>query len=257
MRGPDLSFAYAQPRLQSRLAQRPDAVTWQRLQASGDLGLLLQASAPTPLADWTSRLRHDADVHEIEARLRGHWIEFVTRIAAWQPRRWRDALRWLRWLPWLSMLDALAQGTDVPRWLRTDPMLGPLASAGTGTRAAELEALGLTRLAPAFAGRGDLYDAYVAQWRITWPCNSASTRPALERVLRLAATQRSALAALPATASSDPVVRAFEQGLLATFRRHPLTPTAAVAFLWLAASDFVRLRGLVIERAVRAPVNVA
>jgi hypothetical protein len=257
MSGPDLAFAYAQPRLQSRLAQRPDAITWQRLQATGNLGLLLQASMSTTLADWTSRLRPDAEVHELEARLRGHWNESVTRVASWQPRRWRDALLWLRWLPWLSMLNALAQGTDVPRWLRTDPILGPLADAVTNTRAAGLKALGLSPLVPAFAGRGELHQDYVAHWRACWPSDAKSARPALERVLRLAAIQRRALAALPPTASSGPVEQAFEQGLLAAFRRNPLSPTASVTFLLLTATDFARLRGLVIDRAVRPAVKIA
>lgn len=256
MSGPDLGFAYAQPRLQSRLAERPDALDWQRLQASGDLGLLLQASATTPLADWTSRLRPDADVHELEARLRSHWSEFVARVAAWQPPRWRTAMLWLRWLPWLATLDALARESEVPPWLRADPLLGPLASAGSTARTPELAALGLAPLASAFTQRGGLHAAYAAHWRATWPRQAArSAWPALERALRLVDTQRQALAALPATASSDPVVQRIEQRLLATFRRHPLTPTAAVAFLCLAALDFARLRGLVIERAVRLPAR--
>jgi hypothetical protein len=66
---------------------------------------------------------------------------------------------------------------------------------------------------------------------------------------------RSALAGLPVTASSAPAAQVLEQRLLATFRRHPLTPTAAVAYLGLAALDLARLRGLVIERAVRAAAS--
>jgi hypothetical protein len=46
---------------------------------------------------------------------------------------------------------------------------------------------------------------------------------------------------------------ALAQRLLRVFRRNPLSPAAAVAFLGLEALDLLALRGAVLMRAVLAP----
>jgi hypothetical protein len=257
MTGPDLAFAYTQPRLQAWLAGRAGSAHWQRLQATGDLAALLQSSTTTPLAAWTARLRADADLHELEGRLRDSWVERVVQVAGWQPPRWRAALNWLRWLPWLGTLDALARGVPAAPWLRADALLGRLASGDASARGESLRSLGLAPLAECFAGRSRLLDGYAAHWRATWPADARSSWPELERLCRLARAHRSALAELPSTASSDAATLLLEQRLLATLRRHPLTPTAAVACLGLAALDLARLRGLVGERVVRTAATHA
>jgi len=125
----DLSFAYAQSRLQARLGARPAAADWQQFEATRDLGALLQVLRGGPLAHWTARLPARAGLHEIERQLRDEWRHAVAEVAYWQPAHWREATLWMRWISYLPALQKLARGGRAPAWMRADPVLGPIGGA--------------------------------------------------------------------------------------------------------------------------------
>jgi len=52
----DLSFAFAQARLQARFGARPSVSDWNHIEATADLAATLQVVRNTTLARWTARL---------------------------------------------------------------------------------------------------------------------------------------------------------------------------------------------------------
>ena len=86
-------------------------------------------------------------------------------------------------------------------------------------------------------------------WRSRWPAGHDD--PGLEELARLVAGHLARFRiALPHEANA--LRRDFEQRLLAFVRRHPVQPSAAFAWLALAALDLERLRGE-IERRLAFP----
>ena len=120
----DLSFAFAQARLQSRFGERPAAADWQHLEATRDLGAVLQVLRGGRLARWTSRLAAKPPLHDIERRLREEWLHAVDEVAAWQPPPWREGVRWMRWITYIPALQKLARGGRAPAWsYRESPLV--------------------------------------------------------------------------------------------------------------------------------------
>ncbi len=88
-----------------------------------------------------------------------------------------------------------------------------------------------------------------AGWRGRWPAGEGD--PGLEELVALVAGHLARFRiALPHEANA--LRRDFESRLLALFRRHPVEPSAAFAWLAIAALDLERLRGE-IERRLAFP----
>lgn len=86
-------------------------------------------------------------------------------------------------------------------------------------------------------------------WRARWP--DGTDDPGLAQLaMRVSDHLARFRIALPHEAGA--LRRGFEEGLLAFFRRHPVEPSAAFAWLALAALDLERLRGE-IERRLAFP----
>jgi hypothetical protein len=98
--------------------------------------------------------------------------------------------------------------------------------------------------------------AWTHHWRQLWPAQHPS-RASLEALIRAMERQRSLLAQLPDTAFSRDALRSLERRLQLAFRRNPLSPTAAVAYLGLLALDLRRVRGALATRALREEPAVA
>ena len=133
--------------------------------------------------------------------------------------------------------------------MRDDPVLGRIVAVtgapATGGGAASTE---LQPLLVAMSARGDVTAAWLAHWRRLWPAGGA-TRRGLESIIVAVRRAAAALAASDtATATSD-ALDALRATLLRSFRRHPLAPEAAVAYLGLEALDLLELRGAVTRRA--------
>lgn len=87
------------------------------------------------------------------------------------------------------------------------------------------------------------------EWRHRWPAGAGD--PGLADLARRVEAHLGRFRiAQPHEATA--LRRAFEEGLLAFFRRHPVAPSAAFAWLALAALDLERLRGE-IERRLAFP----
>jgi hypothetical protein len=250
----DLSFAFAQARLQSRFGERPVASDWQHLEATRDLGAVLQILRSGPLARWTSRIAARPPVHELERKLREEWIRAVDEVAAWQPEHWREGTRWMRWITYLPSLQKLARGGRAPAWMRADPVLGPIVAREPRERASALAGTPLAPLAAGFSSPPDVARAWARHWQTFWPGKRAARAP-LEQLVATMRAYRVRLIEAPPEASSEDAIRSLEQRLQQSFRRHPLSPTATAAYVSLMMLDLQRLRGLLAVRALRdAPV---
>ena len=245
------SFGYAQARMQARLGQRVAPEDLQRARAARDLPAYLQQVRTTALARHVARVAPGTDVHEVERRLRGEWGATVEEVARWLPGRWRAATLWLRWLPYLPALQKLARGGRAAAWTREDPVLARIIAVEPGRRAGVLGSTALQPLQSAVADHGDVTQAWLAHWRALWPDEPAAVA-ALERLVDAVATVAETLGLAPPQASSEDTLRSLGGRLLRMFRRHPLSPVAAVAFLGLEALDQHELRGAITMRTALA-----
>jgi hypothetical protein len=250
MSAPDCGFAYSQARLQARLGSRTGAADWQRMNATRDLGALLQAAATTALAPWTRELSAHTSVHEAERKLRRAWLDSVDEIASWQPRPWQAAITWLRWLPYLPALEKLARGGKSPEWMRGDPLLGPIVAEDPRQRAASLQRSECAPLASGFQSPPDVTAAWIHHWRSLWPERDPGGR-SLERSVLHVRVARAEIAGSPPGTTTATVLARLEKRLMNAFRRHPLSPVATVAWLGLVALDLMQLRGQAVTWALR------
>jgi hypothetical protein len=244
-------FAYSQARLQARLGQSSDPAEIERAHAARDLAGFLAAMRATSLRRYTARLAATLDPHDLERHLRGEWSALVDEVAHWQPAAWQPLIRWLRWLPYLPALQKLARDGRPPAWTRDDPVLGRVVAAEPALRPAVLDASPLQPLRPALLAGGNVVAAWQAHWRLLRPGETAASR-ALEDIVRAAVTLDATLRVAPPGAGSAAAQRAFAERLLRVFRRHPLSPAAAVAYLGMEGLGLLELRGGVLRRAVLA-----
>ncbi|HET7202265.1 MAG TPA: hypothetical protein VFI92_02745 [Steroidobacteraceae bacterium] len=245
------SFGYAQARLQARLGQRVPPEDLQRARAARDLPAYLQQVRTTSLARRVARIAPGMDVHEVERRLRDEWGVTVEEVSRWLPARWRVATLWLRWLPYLPALQKLARGGRAAAWTREDPVLARIIAVEPGRRAGVLGGTALQPLQSAVADHGEVTQAWLTHWRSLWPDEPAAVA-ALERLVRRVATVAEALRLAAPQASSEDALRTLARRLLHAFRRHPLSPVAAYAFLGLEALDQLELRGAITMRTALA-----
>jgi hypothetical protein len=248
------SFAYAQARMQARLGARASPADLQRAAAARDLPQYLQHLQGTPIGARLSRIAPRMDVHEIERRLREEWTTTVEEVTRWLPAAAQPTTRWMRWLPYLPALQKLARGGRAPAWTREDPVLARIVAAERTARARQLGDTALAPLRDAVAGHGDVLAAWATHWRALWPAG-AGDRAGLEQVVRDVSAARIDVesGAVQVTGTAQEW-RNLQRRLLRTFRRHPLAPAAAVAYLGLEALDQLEIRGATTMRAALAGV---
>ena len=245
----DPAFAYSQARLQARYGARPRVVDWSQIAATADLGALLQVLRASPLAGWTGLLGSRPGVHEIEGRARDEWLRRVDEVASWQPEAWRKGILWLRWIAYLPALQKLARGGRAQAWMRDDAVLGPIVAREPRERAKALRRTQLAPLARGFQPPHEMAATWTMHWRQFWPSRDADRAP-IEALIRMTSHERRLLAQLPDSARSTDTLRDLERRFQLGFRRHPLSPAAAVAYLGLLALDLRRMRGALVTRAV-------
>lgn len=245
-------FAYAQARLQARLGESLSAAAQEQMDATRDLASLLAAVRSTSQRRYAARLAPGLDPHDLERHLRAEWVALVDEVARWQPREWQATVRWLAWLPSLPLLQKLARGGRPPAWARHDPWLGRVIATEPALRAAALDATPLRPLRAVFDAKDrDAAGEWLVRWRACWP-RHATAEPALNRIAQHLADCDAKLRD-PGARASDDALRALRQRLLRIFRRHPLSPAVAVAFLLLEGLGLLALRGQVMRRAVVDP----
>jgi hypothetical protein len=173
----------------------------------------------------------------------------VDEVASWQPEAWRDGILWLRWIAYLPALQKLARGGRAQAWMRDDAVLGPVVAGEPRERATALRRTALAPLARGFQPPHEMAAAWTRHWRQLWPPHGFGSAP-IEALIRMASRERERLAQLPDDSSSTETLRALERRFQLGFRRHPLSPAAAVAYLGLLALDLRRVRGALATRAL-------
>lgn len=245
-------FAYSQARLQARLGQSADPADLQRAHAARDLAGFLGAVRATHQRRYTTRLAPGMEPHELERHLRSEWSALVDEVARWQPTPWQEAIRWMRWLPYLPALQKLTRGGRPPAWTRSDPVLGRIVALDPALRGAALAASPLQPFRAALEeDTGDVTAAWLDHWRALRPSPGRHART-LDLIAHDVASLDATLRAAAGGDSTEPQ-RVLSRQLLRTFRRHPLSPAAAVAYLGLEALGLLGLRGGVMRRAIVVP----
>ena len=241
-RSGDLDYACA--RIAARYGGRPDPVAWRRIETVRDLAAMLDAARATALRPWTAGLSADTAPHASERVLRGHWRSLAGEVATWMPQPWQAAVAWSALAPDLAALDLLRRGDPDPSWLRDDSLYaGWSGRSGAAERAM---APSLARLASSRDGAA-LLRAWCEEWRRRLPRSHERQAPQLARFTRLVTRFFAEMRAAPPGDASS-IVRSLRERLEALYRRAMLEPTAAFAYLALAALDLARLRGEVLRR---------
>jgi len=246
-------FAYAQARLQARLAALPAEEEWQRLAAARTLAGFLEEARNGALRDWVKPFSGQSDTHDLEVGLRALYREQVGQVAAWLPTPWRPAMTWTRWLVLLPLFDHLARGGDTPAWVARDHDLLPLLDEAGDLDRARLSAAGAGALIEAGT---EPAAAWAAEWRRRWPpCNRELVRN-LEAVSALIAAHLGAFRDSRPGDTWD-LRRGLRDRLRPLFHRRLLQPAAPFIYLALAALDMERLRAELVSRALFPSRDVA
>ncbi len=244
------AFAYAQTRLQARHGARPQAIHWQQLAATRDLGHFLQLARNTPLRPWVLHIEPHQDVHTMERSLRQLLHTHILDVARWLPAPWRPALHWTRWLAELPALQHLLRGDTAPSWLLDDPLLRPYASEDRHLRLAALRESVLGGLLTDWQAGETLPRAWLRAWRKRWPADaSPRQRAGLETLTTLLLRHLDAFPLLE-PAQTRAASQQLEQRLERLFRREAGQPAAGFVHLALFALDIERLRGALVRRAL-------
>jgi len=220
------TFDYAGARAQARHGQLLPEAQWERLARVPDFALYAQTARETALRPWVATLDAATRPHVLEAALRAQFRAHVRAVAAWVPRAWRPALRWIETLPDLPVASHLLAGEPAYEWMGADPALARVAVRN------------LT--------------AWLAQWRKFWPDDAAARAP-LERLVRdvrRVAQDAAREDAATARARLEPVLRR-------AFRRHTRAPAGLVAYLALSWLQLARLRGALLRRRFTVAPEVA
>ena len=248
MSGAGAGFGYAQARMQARLGRTAGAPAVRHLREARSLPAYLHHVRNSPWSHHVAHLAPGMDAHELEHRLRDDWRATVEEVARWQPSEWQPALRWLAWLPWLPALQKLARGGRALALTREDEVLAGIVAAPPDARAARLDATPLSPLREAVAAHGDVVAAWLVHWRGLWPAD-AGARAGLEELVVATRAAMHRLANDDADDATERALGTYARALRRSFRRHPLSVRAAVAYLGLVALDLLELRGAVAARA--------
>ncbi|MCK7579768.1 MAG: hypothetical protein MZV65_31440 [Chromatiales bacterium] len=199
------------------------------------------------------------DPHELERHLRYEWSALVDEVARWQPAPWqRSRSAGCAGCPTCPRCRSSPRGGRPPAWTRADPVLGRIVALRAARCAVRRwPSRRCSRSAQALeANDGDVAAAWLGHWQALVAASPVATRapcePPARDVASLDATLREAVRGRQLASCS----RRCRCGCLAAiFRRHPLSPAAAVAYLGLEALGPARACAVdVLRRAVVAPV---
>lgn len=244
------SLEYALARMQARLGRRPPEGAWRSIEQSRDIAPILELCRGTSLQDVAAELPASSDLHAVDRAVRDGWRRAVGDALAWMPADFTVALAWLRIVPLLPALAHLARGGEVIPWMRADADLADVCAAAIAERASTLAQGNLAALSASWNAPENLAQAWYAEWERRLP-PAALGDTALAGLVRDVGRHLARFRA--AVAHEAPQLRRdLEARFVACFRRHPLEPAAAFAWLGLIALDLERLRGE-LERRLAFP----
>ncbi|MCG6859783.1 MAG: hypothetical protein LJE70_00605 [Chromatiaceae bacterium] len=243
---PDLEFAYAQTRIQARLAAVPAEAEWERLAASRTLSSFLEEARGGSMRDWVRGFSGQSDFHDLEGGLRSLFRENLDMVVRWVPVAWREALSWIRWLTLLPLLAHLQSGRAAPGWVSRDTLLRDWVDADGGLDERHLEDAGAQCL---LYSQDDLQKTWIAEWRRRWPRRGREVCQGLDDLTTLLMTHLQTFRqASPASAWR--LRRELRERLRLRFRQQTLQPMVPFIYLALVALDLERLRSALISRAL-------
>lgn len=241
-------LAYAQARVQARLALRIETLEWQRLGAVCGLGPYLREFRSSSLGDWIAGISVLSDSHEIEQRLRQQFRHAVAETVGWVPEPWRPSVAWVGWLAHLPLLPPLLSGEQAPTWLLTDPLLGPCLDGAQRLRPVALAAAGGDELLRGGSGGMGLGEIWQLGWQRRWPRPSREVHRGLEELMLLLGTGWSAPS--PPLAQAADALGRLGRRLEQLFHAQILRPPILFIYLALVGLDLRRLRGELLSRAL-------
>lgn len=157
-------FAYAQARIQARLAALPGEQEWDRLAGSRTLSGFIEEARTGPMRPWIKGFSALSEPHAIERGLRALFRDLVDELAGWVPERWGEAVRWVAWLPVLPALGRVAGGGRMPAWIEEDYELHRLLSESGEPDLDAIAASGLADLASE-PGADRVAERWLGEWR--------------------------------------------------------------------------------------------
>lgn len=240
------SLEFALPRMQARLGRRPPDDAWRAIEHSRDIAPILDLARETSLEAVVAQLPAPCDLHTVDLAIREGWRRAVAEAMAWMPEDFSAALAWCRLLPLLPAVAHLAHGEEPRAWMRADPDLADVCAAPPDQRASTVARSVLAPLLRSWHAPENFAQAWTAEWKRLLP-RTALEGTALAGLVRDVGRHLARFHA--AAAHEAPALRRdLETRLLACFRRHPLEPAAAFAWLGLTALDLERLRGELARR---------
>jgi hypothetical protein len=240
------SFEFALARMHARLGRRPPEGAWRSIEHSREIAPILDLCRETSLQAVVKELPAACDLHAVDEAVRGGWRRTVAEAQAWMPADFAAALAWCRVVPLLPALAHLARGEDPAPWMRADPDLAEVAAADAAQRAAAIAQGFLAPLGASWKIPGKLAQAWNSEWDRRLP-PAAMAGTALASLARDLSRHLARFHAA-ATHEAPQMRRDLEARLVACFRRNPLEPAAAFAWLGLSALDLERLRGELARR---------
>jgi len=242
------SIDYAQARLSARYGQRPDELTWRRIEHVRSFAGALDVARTSTLRVWMAGIGPTSTAHEIEALLRGQWRGLVTDVARWMPEAWEAAVLWCAVAADLPVVAHLARGGATLPWMQEDPVFRDLCereASGLGTAPAGGP---LAPLAPTWTEPGRIGNLWRDEWRRRLPARRTGDPLLVDEFAHAMSAHLGAFRD-PAVSDGWPIRRTLQARLVLLFRRAMLDPAAAFVFLALAALDLERLRGELLRRA--------
>jgi hypothetical protein len=226
------------------MGERPNEAAWRAVAGVRGFAAFLDAARTPPFRRWTSGVAADAESHDVEAMLLGHWRELVDEVRTWMPDEWHSAIAWVGVLGDLPVAQYLARGGASLPWMRDDPVYRELSRSG-GSPASGL----LAPLARTWTSPEGFLRAWAGEWWRRVPRSHRAEPGAIADYARLLVADRAARRDA-STSDGLPARRALAARLAALYRRATLDPAAAFVFLALSALDVERLRGELLRRAI-------
>lgn len=235
------TLAYAQVRLQARYAQAPDEGGWAALRSAVHFATLLERARETKLRPWVAAFSDTSSAHEIELALREQLRRIIEDIADWLPRPWTPAVLWTKRLVDLPALAYLMRVEPAHAWMFQDPALKDFSIDDMTARRGALSRADTGALISAWEAGQPLHLVWLREWRRRWPWVPSAEGRQLNHLAALLQRHVDAFASTPLQDAWQQR-RALQDRLRHIFRRDFLAPSAAFAYLAIAALDFERLR---------------
>jgi hypothetical protein len=241
-------LAYAQARVQARLADLPAEQEWERLASARTLSAYLEEARSTGFAGWVRAFSGLSQPHDLERGCLTIARESVRITADWAPAGWRPAIEWLVWLPTVSVLEHLARDLPLPEWVAANDPLRALVTTEGGLDRQAVAAAGLSDLLA--TGRPEQVGAaWAAAWRARWPHCGGRCRHQMAELVQVVHDHLDAFRR-GSSAAAWGARRTLRARLRILLHLRPVQPVVLFAYLGILFIDLERLRGALLSRAV-------